>query len=399
MVSRASRVRLVGAAGVVWAMAGCATAPPAGDAAMSRRWTGVFERGQGWVGGDGASTLDLGDGRTLWLFGDSAIGSVKADGAFGEGTTLVNNAIGVQRLDDPHAPMPIEFLWGGGEAAWVTPPGPVVSGRGRRWLWPAGGGVALDQPDGSRRLVLFFMMQREAGKEGSVWNFQLHGTAAVVVDHAERPASLWRARVGTLTSFEEALDAGTPARQVTWGAVALPDPESAGAMVLVYGVDVTDVRHKRLLLARAPASSVERFETWEFRTEGGWARRAEEAAALAEGLVDEFSVHRVQSGGHERWLLVQIEPDLGRRILVRWADAPEGPWTDGQPVFACPEPELDKRIIVYSAKAHPELTAGVEDGTVLVSYCVNSLDFWHMAANAWIYRPRVVRIDLGASAR
>jgi len=36
----------------------------------------LFETTEGWVGGDGAYTVDLGETRTLWLFGDSLMGRV-----------------------------------------------------------------------------------------------------------------------------------------------------------------------------------------------------------------------------------------------------------------------------------------------------------------------------------
>jgi hypothetical protein len=36
----------------------------------------------------------------------------------------------------------------------------------------------------------------------------------------------------------------------------------------------------------------------------------------------------------------------------------------------------------------------VAAGEPLISYCVNPRDFGHMAASAWIYRPRSIRVPL-----
>jgi hypothetical protein len=97
-------------------------------------------------------------------------------------------------------------------------------------------------------------------------------------------------------------------------------------------------------------------------------------------------------------VLVQNEPNLGARILVRFADRPEGPWSEGVEVYTCPEPAADKRLMVYSAKAHPEIESGGAD-ELLVTYCVNSTDFQHMLGNARLYRPRLVRVPMAALER
>ena len=40
-------------------------------------WNAVFDRRDGWTGADVAGTVALGDGRMLWLFGDTWIGSIR----------------------------------------------------------------------------------------------------------------------------------------------------------------------------------------------------------------------------------------------------------------------------------------------------------------------------------
>ncbi len=40
-------------------------------------WNAVFDRTDGWTGADAAGSVDLGDGRTLWLFGDTWISKIR----------------------------------------------------------------------------------------------------------------------------------------------------------------------------------------------------------------------------------------------------------------------------------------------------------------------------------
>jgi hypothetical protein len=51
---------------------------------------------------------------------------------------------------------------------------------------------------------------------------------------------------------------------------------------------------------------------------------------------------------------------------------------------------------VYSAKAHPECSGA---GELLISYCVNSTDFWFMAGHADLYLPRFIRVPLSSLPR
>ena len=45
----------------------------------------------GWVAGDGTFSLELPGGRTLWLFGDSFIGTVNPGSSFVQDAKLIRN--------------------------------------------------------------------------------------------------------------------------------------------------------------------------------------------------------------------------------------------------------------------------------------------------------------------
>ena len=68
----------------------------------------LFKKDARWLGGDGASSVDLGNERVLWLFGDSFIGrgeSRNRDDAF-----IVRNSIALQQGYDPSSAT-IDFSW------------------------------------------------------------------------------------------------------------------------------------------------------------------------------------------------------------------------------------------------------------------------------------------------
>jgi hypothetical protein len=80
--------------------------------------------------------------------------------------------------------------------------------------------------------------------------------------------------------------------------------------------------------------------------------------------------------------------------MGRLAERPWGPWSAPAVLYECPEMGRDKQVFCYAAKAHKALSPGHE---VVVSYVVNSLDFWQVARDAKLYWPRFVRLTLAPS--
>ncbi|OWY71110.1 hypothetical protein B7486_10915 [cyanobacterium TDX16] len=362
-------------------------------------WRAVFDTSEGWTGGDCAGTTALGDGRVVWLFGDSWVGLVR-EGKHADGSVMVNNAIAVHRIGaDGAAPgkAEIEFCWGradkdGKATAWVAPD-EAARGDGQDKnlrYWPTGGGLVVEGADGGRRLYVFLMRIRDKDEADGVWNFEGCGSAVAIVENVKEAAREWRVGQRTLTRI--AAGSGASVRRISWGVAAMmEDGDADGRRVLIYGVDSTDGLNKKLLAARARAEAVEQFREWRFWDGRGWSRSEKDAAAIADNVMDELTIHRVGGAGEARYVMIYSKPILDDHIVARTAATAMGPWTEPREIYRCPEPASDKRLMAYSAKAHPELS---RPGRLLISYCVNSTDFFHMAGDASIYRPRFIEAPL-----
>lgn len=372
---------LLGIAILAGGLVGCATPRPAVPV-PAPEWESLFVRTDGWTGADGAATIPLPGDRTLWLFGDTWIGPVR-DGRHVEGNVMVNNTVAVSAASVT-APKPdgVRFLWGGAPgkpAAWAVPT------QKDEWFWPASGGAIVPGPDGKDRLLLFMARLARLDQSDSIWNFDGKGSSVVIVKNPADDPERWDTSQGTLNSYRRG------ERPITWGAATAVVPGPVGPDLLVYGIDGASNLNKKVLLARASAATAERMETWSYLASSGWTSNATDATAIAENVASELSVCRVRFNGRHRWVMVHSEPPLGAGIMVRVAERPEGPWSDAVRVYTCPEPAMDPKIMAYSAKAHPELSVR---GELLISYSVNSTDFWDVAAHADKYRPRFVRLPL-----
>ncbi len=378
--------------------AGPAVAQPA--VVFDKEWEAVFARTDGWTGGDVAATVDLQDGRILWLFGDSLIGPA-TDGKRAAETRMVNNAIAVHPLDRrapwrAPAATAVQFYWGrndgkGRPTAWIAPSQP--SGD---WFWPTGGGIAFRSGNRTRLLLFLFRVRRDPQGKG-VWNFQTAGTTLAVVDDVRAPVAEWKPRL--LDIPHSTASTGVRLKTETlWGMAACRAPRQNAdepLELLIFGTRRGGLAVSDLLVARVGSDSVEQMNAWRFWAGDppavGWTADAKRARGVADRIVSEFSIEPRIQNAQAHWLLIQSELLLGRRILGRAARRPQGPWSAPAELLAVPDVGRSRQYFTYAAKGHFLIS---RPGEVLVTYLVNSNNFADLFNDASIYRPRFVRVAL-----
>lgn len=386
------------AAGLLALLAGSVAVPAtAADVApysaqAAPDWTALFDRRSGWTGADGVYSFPLagderpGSGagqRTLIFFSDTFVGTVNDDGSRSN-TTMINNSTALLLGDQPD-PAGLAFQVRND-----------AKGRPRSMVQPR------RPTDPSERYW---------PNDGVVIDGQVHVFALRIQDAPTPPFAFKTAGVALLSaSADDAVpfagayqQARTPLfiapnadgqGEVTFGNAVMPLTAAAGApapdgFVYVYG-NRGGRYAKFLLAARVPAAQIGQFKAYRYWDGSAWVPQIERAANLTRGVSTEFSVQPLPDG---RFLLVHMTEPLGRTVAVRYGASPVGPWGPDIPVWDCPEATLTANTFVYGAKAHPHLSAA---GELLISYHVNSFDFWEnfSAGGAAIYRPRFLRLPL-----
>jgi len=318
-----------------------------------------------WLGGDGASTVDLGEGRVLWLFGDSFVDPAGTGDR--RRAHIVRNSVAVQTGTDP-ALGGVAFFWGrgtGGEPeAFFPSPGP-------RWYWP-GDGIVVQG-----RLVVFLM---NVGAADNQLGFAADGWAAVHVPNPEASPADWAPRV---------LEPPDDRFGIVVGSSSVV---GAGGFVHAFG---TRPETREVFLARWPDASVAQGDlsgmAWWCGDGPGWVpddslRSGFPAAPwpVFSGGQMEFSVEYVPARG--RWLQVQTQSILDPRLAARWAERLTGPW--GLPAaFYRPEAAGQPTLLVYAGKAHPECSGA----PLVLTYAVNTLDAERILGDTRIYYPEFLK--------
>jgi hypothetical protein len=323
-------------------------------------------RGTRWRGSDDASSVDLGDGRTLWLFGDTFVADEGVDTRVG--SHFVNNTVGVQTGLDP-ATATIEFGWED------TPSGPkpfFPNEDAQHYFWPYHG-VRL----GDRVLVFCMLVGPPSGEksDSGVWDvvpFTVDDWRAFWIDGIDGPVAEW-----TVTPVTE-----RPAAPGLLGARVLLD--DGWLYVWSYRAGVG-------YLARFDAATVSAGDlTGPLWWDGsGWSADVAQAVPALPSATTEGSVHRWHDG---RYLHIDVHsfgvPETG--VQIRWADRPEGPWSERVEVFRIPEASRET-VIAYAGKGHPELGGP----GLLVTYATNTggLDdlIWNDES---LYYPNFIRVDI-----
>ena len=386
---------------VLYASLALAAAAAAQDATPDPAWDRIFTRESGWNGGDIGHAIDLADGRTLWLFGDSIVGPVRDGARIGAESTMVRGAIAWHETPaDGRPPADVRFAIPepGHDvpvASWIAPP-PDLFPEGT-WYWLMGDGVVVADAAGDRRLVLFASATGPAGNPDGMWNFRRVGGAIITIDNPADAPTDWRAvhRVNPLVT--DTPRHGEPARRgENWGlaVVAWPRDAPVGARTLyVYAERSSTPRDHQLLVARCAEDDLDDPTAWTFFDGAAWSPDPAAAAPVADDVVTEFTIQHVAHDGRGELVLVQSEPMLGHHVQARTAAAPEGPWSRPTPLFEVAEPGEDRRLITYAAKGHAALSP---PGVLLVTYVVNSTDFGQIFRDPTLYRPRFVRVALEA---
>ena len=323
----------------------------------------LFRRDPHWVGADGASSVDLGGGRTLWLFGDSWVDPTGRHTR--QGARMISNSVAIQTGTDP-ANSSIVFYWG---TATDGSPVPLFPDRNGERLW-LGNGVRVDD-----RLVLFF---NRIQSTNTGLGFESVGWTALMVDNPDAEPSAWQVLP---------LEAPTNLLGVVIGYAAVL---RLGEHVYAFGSQ-DPVKSHPVYVVRWPAAELRRGNLlkpeWWAGERLGWVPDSSGVPRwpLFENGQSDLTVHFDEAT--KRFLVVQTVGFGPADVAMRAALELTGPWTGARMVYRPPEYHRPN-VMIYSAKAHPQLTGG----DVVVTYATNTFQFTEHLTDSLIYYPRFVRL-------
>jgi Domain of unknown function (DUF4185) len=335
---------------------------------IDNNYNKVFTRLNGWTGGDCASTIPLSDSITLWLFGDSWIGPIKDNRHFN--AEMINNSVAIQ-YGKFGANNNLNYFF----KQIDNKPAPIFTLFDKRgFYWLTGGGIKTKN---SLYLIASQIVKKE--NDSSVFGFNSLGNFIFTIDNPFDEPINWKFEVDRIPFFQN-----TEETQIDFG---IPQFIKDG-YIYIYGVEFKKKDNNRyMLLARVPEEQMLNFNNWEFYSNGNWGKDYKQADKLCNHFGAEYSVSFQPF--LNKYITIYSEMGMSKNIILRTSDRPEGPWSPQEVVYETPEIHWDKDNFCYAARGHVELS---EFNDLLISYVCNSTNFWKMAADARIYRPKFIRI-------
>lgn len=331
----------------------------------------------GWTGGDSTYSVTLPDGRRLWLFSDTFLGPLNADGTRPTSAPLINSTFVSQVGDN------LETIKGGstGSPLAIMPPP-----ADRHWYWLGDGLVA--NVGGEKKLQVIFHAWHKFGD--GMWDFKFSKAVVATFDlnNLKEPESIEQ-----LPSKAD----------VQWGAAVVPSSQSGDGYTYIYGVNDAPL-NKKMRVARVKGSNIADADKWEYLNseKSSWMYGESEGDDATVGIANEYSVTPYKGN----YVLVSQDSTEGFSGKIRmWTGCdpfgPFGSWEGHDVVYRMPEPGPygtceDGKCFSYNAHVHPSLASG--DRWTL-SYNVNNFDNRVVPDGAHyrdptIYRPRFVSFKL-----
>ncbi len=318
--------------------------------------------GGGITGGDGCISIDLKDGRSVFMWGDSFMGDV-VDGLRSDSSTfIIGNTFTVIDKDGK-----LETLYGGDSnkpSAFIPA---EQSGTYPTWYWPGNGFVQ----DGI--LHLFMSKFHKTGK--NTFDFEYLG------------CDYFRLDVKTMKIIDQTNIKAANENGVHYGHAVLLSQDS----IYVYGTKMVGFGMAEVHVAKAGLvdNKLTDFMYWDGTQWQADPLKSQKLEGVQKSVSEQFNVFSLEG---QVVLLYQDRLEDIRNIYSYIADKPVGPFRNEKLLYTVNEPDFKAdSMMIYNAMAHPQYK---KNDKILVSYNVNTHDTVKVFKKASLYQPRFLWIPV-----
>jgi hypothetical protein len=356
------------------------------DAAWDSLFQAYGNLSGAWSGGDGAQSLLLPDGSTMWFFADTFFGKTYAGGIRSQLTSGGGHNSAVLYRDGhlgptlsfPPGPFGYQNM---ADYTWVAPPPPYATNQ----YEVLNGDQLID--DGT--VYKFFQLADKAIHPGG-FTYKLIGT--VVETFSLNPATDALTPTGGTPIQVEDTPGSDP---IIWGEATV----ESGGYLYIYGVKPYNGNAipYPLYLARVPVAGLPAGAPWQYYRgtpsctppPAAWQSSPRSATPLQTGVSAGFSVTDVN--GTDVLLTTDgSSPGTRENAVAYYAACPTG-FSAGSPRYPVYTPQLPHSYLAYEYRIVPQLSSGSE---VLVSYNIDTTSLGLNFSNVSIYRPRFLDVKL-----
>lgn len=316
----------------------------------------LFHSDPRWLGSDAAFSIDLGNGRVLWMFDDTFVarklGDTRRQAAF------IHSSVAIQAGYDP-AHASLKFFWN----TLKGNPSEIFQDEGDVWLWPSSG-----IRDGDTLLLFSDRITHDSSPDSL--GFKVIGWNAYRVINPDAPPSAWH-----MTRIAAVNDNVILASQVLM----------QDGFLYLFGQD--EPQHSlylaRISRVRRVASKLGPLQWW---TGISWESSSEHRQPVIAEAGTETSIQRDPRGSG--YIEINSQGFGATDIVMRESPLLTGPWSKPKIIYRPPESN-QPNAFVYAGKSHAELRGA----DLVLTYASNGPDE-KVATDMHLYFPRFVKVFL-----
>lgn len=340
--------------------------------------TPEFPYKQQWMGADAAYSIPLGDGRDVWIFGDTLYGDRRV--VTGDDPRMVHNSIGVSTCNGSHWNVHYALR----HDAKREPTSFFAPKTGPTYYWALAG--ARDGQD----LWISLLCVRNSPKkpDAGALGFETCGTDLARVETSSAAPEKWK--VSYFPLVPESVHANP----------------SASALIrngYLYFYTLYEKGSRPTILVRLKLSDMQdpKNALEYLASDGHWQKglEPEKAKIVMQHGASEMSVNYHPE--LKKWVAVLVDPTMfSDKVLLRTSPSMEGPWTDGEVIYRIPEmqknsSQYDPDTFCYAGKEHPEF----ERGDLVFTYVCNTMKPKKLETKPEIYHPIAIRMKMPEAAQ
>jgi hypothetical protein len=323
-------------------------------------FTEYFRRTSGWVAGDGAYSIPLNNGNSLWLWGDSHIGFYDPVTKTVPCLFQVRNAGLLMGIRNPmnqttlvsstsHASL---FYFGTDNTY---------------WFWPGAG-----YQNGDTAYVFLGRIKATGGGGFGFTGVDTNYVAKIkVANMSVSGYTILPSKNGIV--FNNAI-------------------VKEGSYNYVYGIKDNGFGND-LFVARFPSANL--YAKWEYYGSAGWSTNLASIQKVHSEFTSSFNICKIKN----KYVLITTEfsvgCDQGKNIFSYTSDQPYGPFVNKQSIWTVNDTLQGHYPFFYLANAHPEYDNGKNE--LLITYCINGYGTCLNTCtgnrmNPDYYRPKAIRV-------
>jgi hypothetical protein len=347
--------------------------------------SGYFPYQQGWLGADGAYSIPIGSGQSLWIFADTFVGPSAATSRT-QSNGFIHNSIAVSSCTGTSCTF--QYYWPGMGTANQSP---VFQAPGTDWFWPMDGFTY----NGTLYLALMQMHAQGSGAFG----FAYSGAQLASISNYTAPPSQWKITYQPLNTGGSAVPGiSIVANQ---GPNGNPDPSNPqGANYAYFFTGVGSPPY--LALLRIPLTDLSSLARpgntdWQYlNTSGTWAAWSDTATTLPADNAPVINPGATEMtvryhSATSQWIAVDPQ-GLQDQAYYSLSASMTGGWGAAESLYTYPEMQPGNKdytpnVFCYAVKEHVEFETA---GQLFFTYACNSTVLSDVTNNMGLYHPVVV---------